>query len=71
MLFNISNNYGHAYEDLKEKLVDFNFNWIDDENATIELNTMEELVKLIKILGEDEFDQKVLVREDHITYFVD
>jgi len=71
MLFNISNNYGHVSEDLKEKLIDFNFNWIDDENATIELNTMEELVKLIKILGEDEFDQKVLVREDHITYFVD
>ena len=71
MLFNISNNYGHASETLKEKLADFNFNWVDDENATIELNTMEELVKLIKILGEDEFDQKVLVREDHITYFVD
>lgn len=71
MLFNISNNYGHASEALKEKLADFNFNWVDDENATIELNTMEELVKLIKILGEDEFDQKVLVREDHITYFVD
>ena len=71
MLFNISNNYGHVSEDLKEKLTDFNFNWIDDENATIELNTMEELVKLIKTLGEDEFDQKVLVREDHITYFVD
>lgn len=67
MLFNISNNYGHVSEDLKEELADFNFNWIDDKNATIELNTMEELVKLIKIL---EY-QKVLVREDHITYFVD
>ncbi len=71
MIFTISNNYGGVPEILKEKLADFNFNRVDYDNATIELNTMEELIKLIKILGEDEYDQKVLVREDHITYFTD
>lgn len=65
MLFTISNNYGHAYDDLKEKLADFNFNFVDFDKATIEINSIEELVNLTRILG------KVLVREGHITYFFD
>ena len=44
---------------------------LDTMSEGVSKGGMEELVKLIKILGEDEFDQKVLVREDHITYFVD
>lgn len=65
MLFYILNNHGYVYEDLKETLADFNFNWTDYNNATIEINSVEELINLTKILG------KVLVREGHITYFVD
>jgi hypothetical protein len=65
MLFTIRNNYGHVYDDLGEKLTDFNFNYVDFDKATIEINSMEELVKLTRILG------NVLVTEDHITYFVD
>ena len=71
MIFTLSDNYGSVPESLKEKLAEFKFNYVDYKHATIELNSLEELVKLIKTLGEDEWDQKVLVREDHITYFFD
>lgn len=71
MLFTISDNYGSVPESLKEKLAEFKFNYVDYKNATIELSSLEELIKLIKTLGEDEFEQKVLVREGHITYWFD
>lgn len=65
MLFTITNNYGHVYIDLKEKLAGFNFNYVDYGNATIEINSIEELANLTRILG------KVQIKEDHITYFTD
>ena len=65
MLFTITNNYGHVYNDLEEKLASFNFNYVDSNKATIEINSIEELANLTKVLG------KVLIKEDHITYFVD
>ncbi len=65
MLFIITNNYGNAYEDLEEKLAGFNYHYVDLKKATIEINSMEELANLTRILG------KVLVGEGHITYFVD
>ena len=65
MLFNISNNYGRVYEGLKEVLADFNFNWIDYDNATIEINSIEELVNLSKVLG------KIAVEDNLIIYWVD
>ena len=67
MLFNILNNYGHVYKELKEVLADFNFNWIDHYSATIEINSIEELVNLSKVLGKI----KISGKDNLITYWVD
>jgi len=67
MLFTILDNYCHVSKDLKEVLTDFNFNWIDFGNATIEIDSIEELVNLSKVLGKI----KISGKDNLITYWVD
>lgn len=65
MLFNIKNNYGHACDDLDERLSGFQYHRVDNDTVTIELDSIEQLNKLAKTLG------KILVKENNIIYFVD
>ena len=64
MLFKLQDNYSHADEraDVLEGKLNYHR---DDENATVEINSAEDLIILTEVFG------KVLVTKDHITYYVD
>ena len=64
MLFRLQNNYGtvDSCADVLEGKLNYHK---DNENATVEINSAEDLTTLTEVFG------KVLVTKDHITYYVD
>ena len=64
MLFRLQNNYGGA--DSRADILEGKLNYRrDNEDATVEINSAEDLVTLTEAF------EKVLFTKDHITYYVD